>query len=334
MDDQQAVTVVAPSETSLTGGRVLQLPAAIVELGEDAAKAFVEFFAAQIRNPNTRIAYGRAVGRFLGWVASAGLDLRQLEPVHVASYVELLGRPKVESGAGYAVSSIKQHLSALKMLGAFLVIRQVLPTNPAAMVRAPRHVVKVGKTPVLEGSEARELFESIDVESVAGIRDRAILGVMVYTFARISAVLALDLEDYFQVGRKMVFRFLEKGGRHHEMPAHHTLVEYFDAYLAVRGEEPGPLFLTVNRRRTGYTDRRLHRTEAWSMVRRRCRQAGLGERFSNHTFRATGITAYLKNGGALESAQYMAAHASPRTTKLYDRRAQEASLDEVERIIL
>jgi integrase len=129
-------------------------------------------------------------------------------------------------------------------------------------------------------------------------------------------------------------RLKEKGGRDHEMPAHHTLVEYLDEYLAVRGDAPGPLFLTINRRRTGYTSRRLQRREALAMVKRRCKAAELGDRFSNHTFRGTGITAYLKNDGQLERAQYMAGHASPRTTKLYDRRDQEATLDEVERIIL
>jgi len=132
----------------------------------------------------------------------------------------------------------------------------------------------------------------------------------------------------------MRIRLQEKGGKHHEMPAHHTVVEYLDAYLAGLGEAEGPLFRTINRQRTGYTGNRLNRREALAMVKRRTRAAGLGDRFSNHTFRGTGITAYLSNDGALERAQYMAGHASPRTTKLYDRRDQEATLDEVERIIL
>lgn len=315
-------------------GSALVLPPAIAELGEAAGRAFLEFFAAQIRNPNTRSAYLRAVTRFLDWVQEIGLSLHRVEPIHMAAYIEALGRPRTAGGMGLSPATIKQHLSALKMLGAFLVIRQVLPTNPAAMVRGPRHVVRTGKTPVLEGADARTLLESIDVATMAGLRDRALLGVMVYTFGRISAVLALDVEDYFQVGRRMVFRFLEKGGRHHEMPAHHALVDSMDAYLATQDAASGPLFRSVNRRRTGYTDRRLDRREALAMVKRRCKAAGLGDRFSNHTLRATGITSYLKNGGQLEHAQFMAAHASPRTTKLYDRRAQEASLDEVERIIL
>ena len=312
----------------------LPLPAVIVELGDEAARAFVEFFTAHVQNANTRFAYGRATLRFFAWLDARGVRLRQVEPVHVAAYIEQLGQPVENGGAGLSVSSVKQHLSALRMLGDSLVVRQVLPSNPAAPVRGPRHIVKVGKTPAFERDDARALFASIDPSGPAGVRDRALLGVMVYTFARISAVLALELGDYYQVGRRMMFRFTEKGGRHHEMPAHHTLVEYMDAYRGRLEAEDGPLFRSITRQRDGYTDRRLDRSEAWAMVKRRCRRAGLGERFSNHTFRATGITTYLENGGHLEQAQFMAAHASPRTTKLYDRRAQKASIDEVERIIL
>ncbi|MGE3563035.1 MAG: tyrosine-type recombinase/integrase [Phycisphaerales bacterium] len=220
---------------------------------------------------------------------------------------------------------MKQHLAALRMLGSFLVIRQVLAKNPAADVRGPTHIVTVGKTPVLTGADARNLFDSIETDTVAGLRDRALLGVMVYTFARVSAVTGLDVSDYYQVGRRMMIRLTEKGGRHHEMPAHHTAIEYLDAYLSRLGSDDGPLFRTITRGRNGYTERRIHRREVLAMVKRRCRAAGLGERFSNHTFRATGITAYLKNGGLLEHAQYMAAHASPTTTKLYDRRARGES---------
>jgi site-specific recombinase XerD len=295
-------------------------------MGPDASRAFVEFFTAQIRNPNTRHAYFRCVRRFLEFIDGHGVPLDRVEPFHVAAFVERLGER-------FAATSIKQHLAALRMLGAFLVVRQVLPRNPASDVRGPRHVVRVGKTPVLTGADARALFASIDASTPAGLRDRALLGVMVYTFARVSATIGLDTSDYFQAGRRMVLRLREKGGLDHEMPVHHALVEYLDAYLAIAGEPAGqgdrPLFRSLARDRLGFTERRLDRREALAMVKRRCRAAGLGDRFTNHTFRATGITAYLKNGGLLEHAQLMAGHASPRTTKLYDRRSQEASLDEV-----
>jgi site-specific recombinase XerD len=313
--------------TQTTSNFTFLLPQPIADLGEDAVKAFIEFFTAQIRNPNTREAYFRNATRFLTAIEEAGVALRDVQPVHVAGYIEQLSRT-------HSAPTVKQHLATLRMLGAFLVIRQVLVDNPAADVRGPKHVVNVGKTPSLEGADARTLFESIETDTPAGVRDRALLGVMVYSFGRISAVLNLDIRDYYQNGSRRIIRLLEKGGRHHEMPVHHTSAEYLHAYLDMLGATDGPLFRTVDQKRTGFTERRMNRREALAMVKRRCKAAGLGERFSNHTFRATGITAYLSNGGQLENAQFMAGHASPTTTKLYDRRRQQATLDEVERIRL
>jgi site-specific recombinase XerD len=295
------------------------LPRAIDDLGEDARKAFIEFFTAQIRNPNTREAYLRNAVRFLNWTDEAGVKVASIEAFHIAAYIEQLGRTQPGNPAH---------------AGSFLVVRQVLKDNPAADVRGPKHVVKTGKTPSLEGVDARKLFESIEKTTPAGVRDRALLGVMVYSFGRISAVLNLDLKDYYQNGSRRIIRLLEKGGRHHEMPVHHAAQEYLHEYLNMLGATDGALFRTLSRKRDGFTDRRMHRREALAMVKRRCKAAGLGDRFCNHTFRATGITAYLSNGGQLENAQYMAGQASPTTTKLYDRRLQRATLDEVERIRL
>ncbi len=323
--DQSGQVQVAPS---------LLLPPAVVELGDDGQAAFIEFFTAQIRNKNTRAAYMRGVLRFCAWIEERELQLEQLQPVHVAAYIEPMDKARDQGGDSLSPATVKQHLAAIRMLCSFLVVRQVLSRNPALEVRGPKLVVRVGKTPVLTGEEARVLFASIDPSTPAGVRDRALLGVMVYSFARISAVLSMDMTDYFQVGRKMILQLHEKGGREHQMPAHHTLIEYMDAYLQVLDEEDGPLFRTITRRRNGFTGNRLDRRSAWAMVQRRCKAAGLGDCFGNHTLRATGITAYLSNDGQLDKAQQMAAHASSQTTKLYDRRAEEASLDEVERIIL
>lgn len=311
-----------------------QLPAAITEMGDAAGEAFIDFFTAQIRNGNTRAAYGRNVMRFLDWSTARSIGLRDVGPFHVAAYIEELGTPVEEGGQGAAVATVKQHLAAIRVLGDFLVVRQIIPRNPATEVRGPKHVVRTGKTPILSGDDAKELLASIDVSTRIGLRDRALLACMIYTFGRISAVLKLDVGDYYQVGRGMRVRLQEKNGRDHEMPVHHTLVEYMDAYVAELGAAAGPLFRSINRKRSAFTERRLDRREALAMVKRRCRAAGLGAKFTNHTFRGTGITAYLSNEGQLEHAQYMAGHASPRTTKLYDRREQAATLDEVERIIL
>jgi len=305
------------------------LPGLVTDAGEHAVRRFLEFFTANIRNRNTRQAYARAVWRFFLWCENRGVRLSQVEPMLVAAYVE-------ELCGAFAKPTVKQHLAAIRMLFDWLVIGQVVPVNPAASVRGPKWVVRKGKTPVLSGGEARRLLNSIELATVAGLRDRALIAVMVYSFARVGAVVAMNVEDYFSQGRRSWFRLHEKGGKRHDVPAHHKAEEYVDAYLTaagIAGERTTPLFRSVDRRRN-LTTRRIHRNEVLAMIKRRARQAGLPHSVCCHTFRATGITAYLENGGAIEHAQRIAAHESPRTTKLYDRTGDELSLDEIERILI
>jgi integrase len=217
----------------------------------------------------------------------------------------------------------------------WLVIGQVLPTNPAASVRGPSHTARTGKTPVLEPAEARALIDSIDITTPAGLRDRALIGLMVYSFARIGAALSMKVEDVYTQNRRLWVRLREKGGKAHAMPCHHNLETYLHAYIDSTGigDDPkGPLFRTLGRGTAKLTRTALPQANAYAMVERRTAIAGISTKIGNHTFRATGITAYLKNGGTLENAAAMANHASTRTTQLYDRRRDEVTLDEVERI--
>lgn len=319
MTDTTLVTIAGRSES---------LPLVVHRAGPTARKRFLEFFAVTIRNRNTRMAYAQAVQHFFTWAEHRGFGtLDEIEPMVVAAYIETIG-------AAYAAPTVKQHLAAVRMLFDWLVTGQVVPTNPAASVRGPSHVVKRGKTPVLTAKEARELLDSIDIGTVAGLRDRALLGVMVYSFSRVSAAVGMNVEDYYPQGKRYWLRLHEKGGKRHDVPAHHHAEAYLDAYMTATGignDKKGPLFRTIDR--TGaLTSRRLTRTDVLRMVKRRVRQAGLPSAVCCHTFRATGITAYLENGGTIENAQAIAAHESPRTTKLYDRTSDEITLDEVERI--
>ena len=196
--------------------------------GSDRAeRRFWEFFTAHIRNPNTRIAYLTAERRFAEWCEHRGLALDQVEPVVVAAYVEELTRAR-------SPATVKQHLAGLRMLFDWLVVGQVLPFNPASSVRGPKHVVKAGKTPFLSAKETRALLDGIDVSNLVGLRDRAFLGVLVYSFARVSAAVSLRVADYCIQGRRSVFRLHEKGGRYNVVPAHHTAQEYVDAYLEAK----------------------------------------------------------------------------------------------------
>lgn len=278
---------------------------------------------------NTRLAYWRAITQFADWCEAHGIELAQLTPVMVAAYIEVLSQE-------VSAPTVKQHLAAIRMLFDYFVIGQIIPTNPAAAVRGPKHVVKQGKTPVLSPEETRQLLDSINVETIAGLRDRALIGVMVFSLARVSAVVQMNVEDYFLKGRRGWFRLHEKGGKYHEVPAHHNAEAYVDAYLAAAGighQKKTPLFRSLNPKRQ-LTGKRLIRQRVLEMIKRRARRAGLPENICCHTFRATGITAYLQNGGTIETAQRIAAHASPRTTKLYDRRNDELTLDEIERIMI
>jgi len=296
-----------------------------------ASKRFWEFFTTQISNDNTRRAYFIAVRHFADWCQSKRIgELGQVEPIHIAAYLKVL--EKEERSA----PTIKQHLAALRMLFDWLVVGQVLPVNPAHAVRGPRHSVKKGKTPVLSAEEARALLDAIETDRLIGLRDRALIGVMVYTFARVNAVLSMHVEDYFVQGRRGWVRLHEKGGKLHSLPCHHNLEDYIEEYIRAAGiadDAKGPLFRTAETRAGDtLTPNPLWQQDAYRMIQRRAEKAGIRTRIGNHSFRATGITAYLKNGGRLEIAQQMANHESSRTTGLYDRRGDEITLDEVERV--
>uniref|UniRef100_A0A8J4M6B6 Integrase n=1 Tax=Acidicaldus sp. TaxID=1872105 RepID=A0A8J4M6B6_9PROT len=307
------------------------VPHLVAEAGETAAWRYIEFFTATIRNPNTRRAYARACSRFFGWCGMRGLTLEKIRPFDVATWVEQLQRDS-------AAPSVKQALAAVRMLFDWLVTGQVIAANPAAAVRGPTHVVKTGKTPVLDGAEWRRLVDAIPTATVRDLRDRALIATLTYAFARIGAALKMRVEDLQPRGASWMIRLQEKGGKQHGMPCHHALATALHAYIAAAGladDRKGVLFRTA-RGHSGsvLSVQPMTQPDAWRMIRRRAAAAGILAPIGNHTFRATGITAYLANGGALEHAQAMAAHESPRTTKLYDRTKERLTQDEVERIRL
>jgi site-specific recombinase XerD len=305
-------------------------PAVIADAGDQAAKRFVEFFTATIRNPHTRKAYARAVGDFFAWCEANALTLPAIEPLHVAAYTEQLTREK-------SAPTVKQHLAAIRMLFDWLTTGGVLPFNPASSVRGPKFSVKRGKTPVLTAEEARQLLDSIDTGTLIGLRDRALIAVMVYSFARVSAALGMRVEDYYLEGRRAWFRLHEKGGKRHEVPAHHNADAYLHAYVEAAGiadQKKTPLFRSVAGKTQKLTDRPMDPNDALRMIKRRAKAIGLSEAVCNHTFRATGITAFRANGGSLEQAHEIANHVSPKTTKLYDRSSDQITLDMVERIVI
>src|ERR1019366_370159 len=298
--------LVAKRDQELTSGAAAGVPGVVMAAGKKACLRFIEFFTANIRNANTRRAYHRACCDFFRWCESRGLELEKIGPGHVAAYVEKLQRQ-------LSRPSVKLQLAAIRMLFDWLVVGQVVPFNPASSVRGPRFSTKKGKTPVLSADEARQLLDSMDTPSVVGLRDRALVALMVYTFARVGAAIGMDVEDYYPQSRRWWVRLHEKGGKRHEMPAHHNLEEYMAAYIDAAGianKKGTPLFRTAKGKTQQLTERRITQPEVYLMIRRRAAGAGIKTLIGCHTFRATGITAYLTNGGKLEIAQQMAAHES------------------------
>ena len=304
------------------------VPGPVADAGDTAAWRYVEFFAAHIRNPHTRRAYARACGRFFAWCEMRGLALEKIRPFDVAAWIEQLQQT-------HAAPGVKQQLAAVRMLFDWLIIGQIVPANPASAVRGPKHVVKTAKTPVLDRDEWRRLIDGIPA---ATVRDRALIATLTYAFARIGAALRMRIEDFQPQGAGWAIRLHEKGGKQHRMPCHHALAEALHAYIAAAGlgdDRKGFLFRTARGHAgTTLSARPMMQPDAWRMIRRRAAVAGILAPIGNHTFRATGITAYLANGGTLEHAQEMAGHESPRTTKLYDRTKERLTQDEVERIRL
>jgi site-specific recombinase XerD len=301
------------------------LPVLIEEERPRVQERFLEFFAAQIRNPNTRKAYGRAVGRFLEWAGRQGLTLTSISPIAVSAYVEQ------HEGAP---ATVKQHLAAIRRLFDWLVTGGVVDRNPAEPVKGPKHVVEEGSTPILTAEEARTFIEGLPTASIKDKRDKAIIGVLTYTFARVSAIVRMKTQDYYRTGNRWKARLQEKGGKRRDVPLHHKAKDYLDAYLEAAGleEEGAPLFQTIGRSKD-LTGRPLSRTSVLRMVKARADEAGLdSRRVCCHTFRGTGITAYLENGGKLEVAQHIAGHSDASTTKLYDRRRELVDQEEVEKI--
>ena len=301
------------------------LPELIRASGGAAKFAWEEFLYGRLRNSGTRRVYRRAVGRFLAWCEQQGTELVRVAPAHVGRYLDDLP---------VAPATKKQHLAALRHFFDNQQVHHGVVLNPAASVRGPRHSARVGKTPAFDERQVRTLLESIDTSHVVGVRDKTLLMVLAYTAARAGAVAKLRTMDYATDGRSWHFEFGEKGGKRHDVPAHRRAEGYIDAYIAAAGiasDKKSPLFRTLDRQKR-LTERRLQRREVLAMVKRRASEADLPADICCHTFRATGITAYLENGGTIEHAQRIAAHESPRTTKLYDRTGDAVSLEEIDRL--
>jgi len=298
--------------------------------GERAALRTVDFLTVSVRNVHTRRAYLRAVQRFAAWCAARSLPLPLIQGPHVALYIDELGRT-------LEPVSVKQHLAALKHWLDALVLGHVLEANPAHAVRGPRYTQEIGKTPVLEREQAKTLLSSITGSDVVSLRDRAVIAVMLFSFARVGALVGMKVRDYKNAGSvHAVFVLHEKRGKFHPVPAHHLAAEYVEAYLAaaeLTKTPDAPLWQSATRA-GGLSGEAISARGVLDIVKRRCAAVGLPSDICNHSFRATGITMHQDAGGDIEAARQLAGHASVKTTQLYNRSGDKTRRAEVERVQL
>jgi site-specific recombinase XerD len=307
--------------------RQASLPVLVERAGGAARFAWDEFFFAEHHNPHTQKAYMRAVKRFLSWCEGQGVELPSITPGMVGQYLV---------GLGGSPANRNLHLSALRGFFDRLVNRHVVILNPAASVKGVKDTVVEGKTPEITIEQARTLLASVETGHVVGLRDRAILATLAYTACRAGAVAKLRLQDFQHDGSQSVLRFQEKGGKSREIPVRHDLEGFIRAYLDAAGIEgeakDSPLFRASNGRSRKLTALPLTSKRICELVKRRLKDAGLPSRISPHSFRVTAITDLLSQGVPLEDVQYLAGHAEPRTTGLYDRRQKKVTRNIVERI--
>jgi integrase/recombinase XerD len=302
-------------------------PALIADAGRAAHFAWDEFFYGAVRNPHTRRSYSRAVRRFLRWCECRGLALQQIAPAHVGRYLD---------GLPDAPSSKKVYLAAIRRLFDLLVTRHAVVLNPATSVRGDRLTVIEGRTPEITAQQVRRLLSCIDLSHVVGLRDRAIIAVLVYTAARVGAVAHLRHGNFVDAGDQHCLQFLDKGGKAREIPVRHDLQGFIYEYLAaarlIDAPADSPLFRTTVGRTKILTTAAMTAGDTGRMLKRRLRNAGLPNRLSPHSMRVATVTDLLSQGVSLADVQNLAGHADPRTTRLYDRRGRRVTRNIVERI--
>ena len=330
LDGESGFAVGYPTEATAPLRRVLDAA------HPQAATLLVDYLTANQPNPHTRAAYKRALAAFLLWLDEQNLGMRQAKPYDIRRYLDGLLM-------NYQPATVNQHMAAVRGFYQYMRERTDFDANPASEVKGQRTGDRVGKTPYLPSGETQRLLDSLPPD-LMGLRDRALIGAMVYTFTRVSAALSLKVKDYYAHGGNMHLRIVGKRNVQRLIPVHPILNTYLSAYLeeaGLRDMKDAPLFQSGQwrpasdelelPRRVCLTGLPLDRKAALRMIKRRAEQAGIDSVVCCHTFRAVGITAYLENDGAIEKAAHYAGHSSTRTTQIYDKRRDIGSANDIAR---
>lgn len=307
-------------------------PAIVTNAGPNARYAWDEFFGDQIDSDHTLKAYRHAVERFLAWCEDQGFELARIPPGNIGKYIHHL---QTTDGESASKATKKLHLAGIRRLFDVMVQRHAVVLNPAASVRGPQLKITKGKTPATDPANARKLLQSIDTSHIVGLRDRAVLAIMMYTACRVGAVAKLRRKHFYTDGTQHYLHLDEKGGKDRHIPCRHDLQAFIEQYLQGAGTPPGddaPLFRSAERRTRRLTHLPIQAKDIHRMVKRRLKDAGLPPRLTCHSFRATTATDLLEQGVPIEDVQELLGHADLRTTRLYDRRDRKVTRNIVERI--
>ena len=290
------------------------------------SETLLNILEGRVRNSNTRKAYKSAWRSFFQFCSEYKLELHRVKPYHFGMWL------KRHTGS---VATQRQHLAAVRLLFDHLLEKGVVDINPAARAKAPRLERESAHTPVFEENEIKTFLEAIKPDSLLDKRDKALFSTLLYSWARVSAVVGLNVEDYFERKGERWLRLHEKRGKIHEVPVHSKARQAIDQWLLASnfGSNPSaPLFPAFGKNKKIPELRHMDRTSVWKLVQTRARSSGLEKRVCCHSFRATGITEYMNAGGSLDIAQRMAGHSQLSTTKIYDRSRDRLTMAEVEKV--
>src|SRR5271166_1875001 len=289
------------------------------------AETLLNILEGRIRNPNTRNAH-KTASSFFEFCSEYKLELDRVKPYHFGLWL------KRHTGS---VATQRQHLAAVRLLFDHLLEKGVVDINPAARAKPPRLERESAHTAVFEQNEIKAFLEAIKLDSLIDKRDKALCSVLLYSWARVSAVVTLRVEDYYERKGERWLRLHEKRGKIHEVPAHSKAREAIDQWLLVSdlGSKPAaPLFPAFGKDKKTIELRHMGRTSVWKLVQARALASGLQKRVCCHSFRATGITEYMNSGGTIEIARQIAGHKSSSTTRIYDRSRDRLTIEEIERV--
>ena len=317
----------------MTGSRtdLAKLPsnahALIEQAGGGAMLAAEEFFLAGLRNRHTRRAYGRHAIGFLDWCGERQKSLAAVTPGDAAAWIETMSE---------SASTQRVALAALRRFFALLVTRHAVLLNPFDSVQGPRRDDRrEGKAPLITPPQVQHLLRTIDLSRPVGFRDRAVIGTLAGTGARVGAVSRLRLLDVRDHGDHRALRVREKRGVVREIPLRTDLDGWIHAYVLFVDDEEDParpLFRPLELPTRRFADRPMPPVTIRAMLKRRLRDADLPSIITPHSFRAMVVTDLLTQGVAIEDVQYLVGHAHSSTTQIYDRRARCVSRNTVERI--